>query len=139
MFIHMRVVLNDSTDTKTLLLKNRYNKALCEYEIRANEEIDLPTYNKNQRLIDVDNGRELFIYEGYSGINLSNCYVKYDFKGLKAHEIDYFLQNNKFKPKTSIKKKQAIKDFVALLNINYDDYIIMPPFYEELEQELCLA
>lgn len=132
----MREVINTTEQTLEIALKSAYGKCKAHFSIPAGEHAFLPIYERNQRLFDTQSGREIFIYEGDGALNIQECFIKYDFKDLRAIEIDTYLQSGKFIKHTSISHKKKIKSFVACLEKNAQSYKIIPPLYEELEREL---
>lgn len=134
----MREVKNTTSIPLTLILKSSYGKCKAKYTLEPQEIVQLPIYNGLDRLIEVKSKKELFIYDGEGEIDISYCFKKYDFRKLYAIEIETFLTTEKYIEKTSFKQQKKIQDFIEVLNLNTENqkYMLVPPFYESLEQEL---
>lgn len=134
----MREVKNTRDTTLTLILKSSYGKCKAKYTLEPQQVVQLPIYNGLDKLIDFASKKEMFIYDGEGELDIEYCFKKYDFRKLYAVEIETFLVTQKYIERTHFRQKKKIQDFIEVLNLNAENqkYMLIPPFYELLEQEL---
>lgn len=134
----MRKVKNTRDTPLTLILKSSYGKCKAKYTLEPQQVVQLPIYNGLDKLIESTSKKEMFIYDGEGELDIEYCFKKYDFRKLYAVEIETFLVTQKYIERTHFRQKKKIQDFIEVLNLNNESgiYMLVPPLYESLEQEL---
>lgn len=134
----MRKVKNTRDTPLTLILKSSYGKCKAKYTLEPQQVVAVPIYNGLDKLIESTSKKEMFIYDGEGELDIEYCFKKYDFRKLCAVEIETFLVTQKYIERTHFRQKKKIQDFIEVLNLNNESgiYMLVPPLYESLEQEL---